>query len=171
MGYNKWTERAEAKRLGLPRYFTGRPCVNGHIAERYTSGGCVECVAMGKELYPEDPERKRQRKQRWDANNVEHRRAYREANHASGREDEAKWRAAEACPQWADREAIKAIYLACPPGMLVDHIVPLKGYTGGRHSVCGLHVPWNLQYLSPEENRSKSRWAWPQQYPIKSHSS
>jgi hypothetical protein len=27
------------------RYFTGEPCVNGHVAQRYTTnGGCLECV-------------------------------------------------------------------------------------------------------------------------------
>ena len=33
-----------AKRQGLPRYFTGRPCPQGHISERITSTeSCLEC--------------------------------------------------------------------------------------------------------------------------------
>ena len=41
--------RADAKAQGLGKYFTGKLCKNGHIAERRTNGGgCVECQAEAK---------------------------------------------------------------------------------------------------------------------------
>ena len=48
------------------------------------------------------------------------------------------------------KEEIEYIYKKCPKGFEVDHIIPLKNSI-----VCGLHVPWNLQYLKKSENRSK----------------
>lgn len=55
-----------------------------------------------------------------------------------------------ATPAWADSKAIEQIYRECPEGMTVDHVVPLLGT-----NVCGLHVEYNLQYLTPEENSKK----------------
>ena len=40
----KIVSRKEAKVKNLKTYFTGIPCVNNHISERYTCGGCVVCV-------------------------------------------------------------------------------------------------------------------------------
>lgn len=40
-------ERSEARALGLNKYSTGKPCTNGHVAERYVqSGSCVACIAQ-----------------------------------------------------------------------------------------------------------------------------
>ena len=38
--------RSQAVQSGVMRYYTGKPCTNGHIAERYTvSGACLECLS------------------------------------------------------------------------------------------------------------------------------
>jgi len=50
-------------------------------------------------------------------------------------------------PEDADLAAIRKIYLNCPDGYEIDHIIPLsKG---------GLHHQDNLQYLTRSENASK----------------
>lgn len=70
-----------------------------------------------------------------------------------GREKSARRRAnlLNATPPWADMDKIKEIYLNCPDGYHVDHIYPLNGKNS-----CGLHVEYNLQYLTVEENLKKS---------------
>ena len=40
-----YTPRRAAIAAGLPRYFTGRPCKRGHIAEIFVAGGCVVCTS------------------------------------------------------------------------------------------------------------------------------
>jgi hypothetical protein len=59
--------------------------------------------------------------------------------------------AKQATPKWANLLKIKEIYLQCPPGYHVDHIIPLKS-----DIVCGLHVENNLQYLPAADNLQKS---------------
>lgn len=67
----------------------------------------------------------------------------------------------KATPSWLTIEQRAAILLFYKQAKLleketglkyhVDHIVPLQGV-----NVCGLHVPWNLQVLSAEDNIRKS---------------
>lgn len=59
-------------------------------------------------------------------------------------------RIALATPKWVDIEAIAEFYANTPEGMTVDHIIPIYN-----KNVCGLNVPWNLQYLSPKDNSNK----------------
>jgi 5-methylcytosine-specific restriction endonuclease McrA len=74
----------------------------------------------------------------------------------------SKYRAAKlnATPKWLtkfDLAYIKHIYIQAKElerldgtTYEVDHIIPLQGKT-----VCGLHVPWNLQILTTIENTKK----------------
>jgi len=77
---------------------------------------------------------------------------YRENNRGVFRAIQAKRRARnlQATPAWVNLEVIKEIYVQCPKGYHVDHIVPLQG-----KSVCGFHVENNLQYLKADENIRK----------------
>lgn len=69
----------------------------------------------------------------------------------------AKYRAAKlkASPSWLTKEQlleIESMYTKAKIlNMEVDHIIPLQG-----KNICGLHVPWNLQLLTRQENASKS---------------
>jgi hypothetical protein len=54
-------------------------------------------------------------------------------------------------PKWADLEQISSFYQNCPPGMSIDHIIPLQGKL-----VSGLHVMNNLQYLPLAANIAKN---------------
>jgi hypothetical protein len=55
-----------------------------------------------------------------------------------------------ATPTWINFDQLNDIYLKCPDGWHVDHIIPIKN-----RNVCGLNVPWNLQYLRASDNLSK----------------
>ncbi len=58
-------------------------------------------------------------------------------------------------PTWANRKELAAVYAGCPEFMVVDHIVPLDGVTAEGYPVTGLHIPWNLQVLTPSQNSLK----------------
>jgi 5-methylcytosine-specific restriction endonuclease McrA len=139
--------KAAAKRLGVSRYSTGKPCQRGHSAERYAhNGGCVECareynarIMAGrppKQPRTHDPER---------AKLVN--RAIRSARRARQKAADGRFTAAD-IRALETRQKGKCACCGKKRKLAVDHIVPLaKG---------GTNWPNNLQLLCTPCNASKS---------------
>lgn len=174
-----------AKSQGLTRYFTGKPCKRGHIAQRMVSDRyCCDCkrerentssnrVAYRKRHYNEHRERllaeareryavtgpKVEYTKEWRALNSEKIRQYRKDNAGLYAFHAANRRKLVrlATPNWVDMDEIRAIYLEA---------ARISSETGIPHEVdhiipikhklvCGLHVPENLRIIPATENRSK----------------
>ena len=160
--------RKEAKEQGLVRYFTGKSCKHGHIAERQVANGCcLTCNSLKARKYHADNRDKILEQQR--VYRIENRdrlkselSAWKSANRARCTALEVKRYAAKMkrTPPWLtdshNAEILgfyeKSARLTAETGIKhhVDHIHPLQG-----KAVSGLHVPWNLQVLTATENQSK----------------
>ncbi len=171
---------SEAENKGLKRYFTGKPCKNGHVCERVTiSRICVDCAAINSK---NSRERNLDNRLAKEQSNRENRREYNlnysreryKNNKEKVRQASEKWRLLnldksaaftakrkaallQACPPWVNLKDIEVFYkrareltLSTGTEHEVDHIHPLQG-----ENICGLHVPWNLQILTKSENCSK----------------
>ena len=177
--------RKEAKEQGATHYYTGEPCSRGHIALRKTKGACIECIREDwvkdnakRSLKPKSEAAKKAGRKYYERNRElviaraqtrtnEAKQAYRntwkERNplevkaSTKHRRDKHK----QATPKWLSLEqktVIRKLYIDAMTvsritkvPYVVDHIVPLRG-----NDVCGLHVPWNLQVMTREENLKKS---------------
>lgn len=143
------------------RYFTGKPCRHGHLAERLKSNGsCIECAYSHRRSHPEydktaDSKRSGTEHRREQKRRAEAERRRRPDVKAARRAERMKRIAdqRQRTPIWSDLKKIKEIYREAQSmgsEYHVDHIVPLNGKT-----VSGLHVPANLQIIPAKENLLK----------------
>lgn len=154
----KKISRAEAQRQGLKRYFTGKPCKRGHGCERYVVDcQCYLCaLEKCRRSYGANKTRQRKRALAYRNLNVQACRdralAWAKTYPQKNRARVAKRTAAKLLrtPPWADLDAIRAFYEACPEGLVVDHYYPLQG-----ERISGLHVLENLRHIPSKENSAK----------------
>jgi formate-dependent nitrite reductase cytochrome c552 subunit len=157
---------AEARAAGETWYFTGKPCVRGHVCKRWVGDrSCAECSnAKAKRWHATNPERSKELFQQWRAKNAEHDKAKSREWQLANREKTiagiARYEAGKdkRTPPWADHAAIDAIYSRCREVSAetgvehhVDHEIPLHG-----RRVSGLHVPANLRVIPAVDNKKKS---------------
>jgi len=177
--------RKEAQETGNKYYFTGHPCVRGHVALRKTKGACVECLkedwakdnakraekpkseaskAAGKRYYEKNREvvkaranaRTPEEKQRWK---LKHKQS--NPDYYKTLTSLRKRRHRNATPQWLTAQQKVEIR------QLYQIAITMTKTTGERYvvdhivplisdEVCGLHVPWNLRVITQDENLRKS---------------
>ena len=177
--------RKEAMHFGASHYYTGQPCVRGHVALRITKGTCVECrkedwsvenerrkekpkseasKAAGRRYYEKNKEAVKARANARPKEEVtQYKRLHKERNpeYYKALTSVRKRRHRNATPKWLgvkEKLAMRKLYLQA---------MDLTRLTGERYvvdhivpllsdEVCGLHVPWNLRVITQEENLRKS---------------
>ncbi len=178
------SSRPDAAALGVPKYFTGRPCKRGHMDPRYTTdGSCVSCaIGRAQALYAKDGERIRARHCAAYADNPE---PYKERcrrrrladPERSKREKLADYERNKAGYLRRAAERNQALRLRTPRWLSDEHWQAIDEFyrlrdrasdeTGVVHevdhivpiqgeTVSGLHVPWNLQVIPRQQNKAKA---------------
>jgi hypothetical protein len=150
------------------RYFTGLPCLRGHIAERSKSSrACIVCAQENyRKYYQTNLLKYREKGRRFYFKNHEENKAKKREHmklnkdHYNVLRNARKYNKRLCMPKWLNKEQrqqitefyVEAKRLTKLTGIEfhVDHIYPINGKTS-----MGLHVPWNLQILTREDNIAK----------------
>lgn len=127
-----------------------------HPKQKYCSSKCIK-----KAYRLRHPNKAKESSDNWIKNNPEKRKiaseTYRKRNMAyytqySSLRTRKQTQAKPKCLNEFDELYMLEFYdLAKRRGLEVDHIIPIQN-----KSICGLHVPWNLQMLTRQANAQKN---------------
>jgi len=135
-----------------------KKCKRGH----FRMGVCAVCHRQSRDAWEQKNKKKSTeqhlaRRKRWTLNHPGWRKRYRNPSYRAAERQAYKRRCRVATPPWVSIADLMIVYdkakrLTTLTGIQhdVDHIYPLRGTNS-----CGLHVPWNLQVLTKEENVRK----------------
>ena len=173
-----------ARQAGFVRYFTGKPCKHGHVAERFVSTrACVECSGKAASTWKkENPEKHAATHRAWVKANPQRASELNAASYRVHRDkryaENKAWRAANKehfgaksvlyrakrraailnrTPAWSDLKAIDEVYRDASEFRQAGIEVDVDHAIPLQGElVSGLHVPGNLRVLLSSVNRSKS---------------
>lgn len=169
----------EARESGLKFYYTGKPCVRGHLSKRFAqSGVCLECQKeKNKKRYQENAEsikkvnsayrkanieRYRQAVRNWKIKNPQYNKEWKNKNRAKFSTYRKWWKSnkSHAVASW-DKEFTRFVSFEAfelvgmrqrSTGIAweIDRMIPIKAKL-----VCGLHTWSNLQVIPAILNKRK----------------
>lgn len=106
---NEIIDRKMAIAMGLKRYFTGKPCCRGHVAERVVSSkSCMECG--GKAHYAKNKAKRLEKNKIWRDNNKDRVKIYLSNRREIIREQSRRYR----CKLSVMRETFKSLNITLP---------------------------------------------------------
>lgn len=154
--------RKDAKRVGLKRYFTGKPCREGHVAERQVcTGHCVVCnLARVNAEYKKPKVRKRKKiynKLHYWENKEEINQQCREyhAAHRKERSLQRKQRRSEIRewegPYLANRRATdKSFDIGCKTRQLINSAIKRNSFNSSAVDIIGCSVQFMRDYIETQ---------------------
>ena len=154
----RWVRNNPKKRkLSLEKYLMENPEKVRESARKFREKNREKCRALVGEWKKRNKDKIREAGRKYRAENADKCRIAQGRCYAKkpwfyvARVERRRAAKLKATPAWVDDNALLEVYKKASASKLeVDHIVPLRGKT-----VCGLHVPWNLQLLTKSENARK----------------
>ena len=177
MQSNLPTSRKDAKLIGVKKYYTGKECPNGHVAERRTdNGACVECQSFGrKKLYAtgwrqkHNPVTAAKKNKKWIEKNPKEHWIIRAVGRARKRAaqngldfsitfDDVEKIFPDRCPIFGTEFNFIGNKKSRPESPSLDKIDPKKGYVVGNIEIISMKANVIKQNATSEELFKVAKW-------------